>query len=69
MVALSERETQIISYKALGHTSKEIARLLGLEYRTVEVYFGKIKRKLKARNTPHAIYLALKSITNIHKNN
>lgn len=69
MVALNERETEIISYKALGHTSKEIARLLGLEYRTVEVYFGKIKRKLKARNTAHAIYLALKSILHTHKSN
>lgn len=56
--ALNEREREIVIYKSKGMTSKEIGRLLNLEYRTVETYFYQIKKKLQAKNTAHAIYLA-----------
>lgn len=61
MITLNERESEIMTYKAHGLTAKEIARQLGLEYRTIEVYFGHIKKKLGARNTAHCIYLAVQA--------
>lgn len=57
MSLLNERESEILHYKARGFTSKEIARTLNLEYRTIESYASQIKKKLSARNTAHAIYL------------
>ncbi len=61
MITLNERESEIMTYKAHGLTAKEIARHLGLEYRTIEVYFSHIKKKLGARNTAHCIYLAVQA--------
>lgn len=61
MSILNERESMIMSYKAQGFTSKEIAKILNLEFRTIDTYFGHIKKKLRARNTAHAIYLTLES--------
>lgn len=58
MKSLSDRETQIIHYKAQGFTAKEIARLIGLEHRTIEIYIGNIIKKLDAKNIAHAIYIA-----------
>lgn len=58
MKNLSTRETEIIHYSALGHTAKEIAKFIGLEPRTVEIYVANIRRKLVARNTAHAVFIA-----------
>lgn len=59
MTKLSCREVQIIRYSAAGCTAKEIARLLGLEHRTVELYVGKIRKKLAAKNIAHAVCIAI----------
>jgi DNA-binding NarL/FixJ family response regulator len=64
---LNERESAIMTYKAQGLTSKEIAKLLNLEFRTIDTYFGQIKKKLRARNTAHAIYLAFEGGVAIEK--
>ena len=58
MKALSVREIQIIRYTAKGYTAKEIAKALGLEYRTVEIYVSNIRKKLAAKNIAHAVYKA-----------
>ena len=58
---LSPRESEIIHYTANGYTAKEIAKLIGLQYRTIEVYVGKIRKKLAAKNIAHAVYIALKN--------
>ena len=60
MKHLSLREMEIINYTAQGHTAKEIARLTGLEPRTVEIYVSNIRRKLVARNIAHAVFIASK---------
>lgn len=57
MNILNDREMLIMKHKANGHTAKEIAKLVGLEYRTVESYIGNIRKKLNARNIAHAIYI------------
>jgi two-component system invasion response regulator UvrY len=59
MNTLSFREVQIIRYTAKGFTAKEIAKALGLEYRTVEVYASNIRKKLAAKNIAHAVYIAV----------
>jgi DNA-binding NarL/FixJ family response regulator len=58
MKSLSVREIQIIKYTAKGFTAKEIAKALGLEYRTIEIYVSNIRKKLAAKNIAHAIYIA-----------
>ncbi len=58
MKSLNEKEIEVIRYIAMGCTAKEIGKYMGLEFRTIEVYVGKLKRKLAARNIAHAIYLA-----------
>lgn len=57
MKKLSRREQQIIQYTAEGLTSKQIARLLGLEFRTIQVYLANVRKKVGAKNIAHAIYL------------
>ena len=65
MKTLSFREMQIISYTANGLTAKEIAKMLDLEYRTVEIYVSNIRKKLSAKNIAHAVYIAVqKNIIN-----
>jgi LuxR family transcriptional regulator of spore coat protein len=58
MLALSQRETQIINYMAHGCTAKEISKQIGLTYRTIEIYICNIRKKLHAKNIAHAIYIA-----------
>ena len=58
MKVLTGREIEIIKYSACGHTAKEIARMLNLEPRTIEIYVSNIRRKLLARNIAHAVFIA-----------
>jgi len=60
MKKLSSREVEIIKHTACGLTAKEIARIMGLERRTIEAYMTNIRKKLGAKNAAHAIYIALK---------
>jgi DNA-binding NarL/FixJ family response regulator len=60
MTPLTSRELEIIRYSAEGCTAKEIARLTGLEHRTIESYVMNIRKKLSARNTTHAVFLAMR---------
>ncbi|MFN3781172.1 MAG: response regulator [Candidatus Kapaibacteriota bacterium] len=45
-VSITKRETEILSYLALGKTSKEIADILGLSVRTVQNHRANIMQKL-----------------------
>jgi DNA-binding NarL/FixJ family response regulator len=58
MAKLSGREIEIIKHTACGSTAKEIAKMTGLEHRTVEAYMANIRKKLGAKNVAHAIYIA-----------
>lgn len=61
MKKLSGREIELITYTARGHTAKEIARLTGLEPRTIEAYIINIRKKLNAKNIAHAVFIAYKA--------
>lgn len=47
---LSTRERQIIMHLSGGLTSKEIARQIGISYRTVETYRARLLKKYKSSN-------------------
>jgi PAS domain S-box-containing protein len=53
--ALSPREREVVAQLAAGLTSKEIARLLGLSPRTVEMHRARLLRKLGVRSTPQLL--------------
>lgn len=48
--ALTEREREVLSLLAIGHTNPEIATLLYLSPRTVESHRANIQRKLGVRS-------------------
>ena len=56
---LTPRERQIIALVVGGNTSKEIARLLGISHRTVEVYRARIMSKLQADSVPELVSWAM----------
>lgn len=56
MYKLSRREAEILHLIAQGFTSKEVAKLTGLDYRSVQTYVLRIRKKLVAKNVVHAIY-------------
>lgn len=49
--ALSQREIEIISFIKKGHSSREIAELLNLSAKTIEVHRYNLMKKLNLRNT------------------
>lgn len=48
---LTRREREVFSLMGEGKTSKEIAQILGMSYRTVEVHRGRLLKKFRASNT------------------
>ena len=56
---LSPREKEILMHAFHGYTSKEIAKILPLDNRTIEKYAANAKKKLGARNITHAIKKAI----------
>lgn len=60
---LSKRETEITQYIVNGLTCKEIAKLLGLSHRTVEVHKANLMKKLGVRNKNQLSSKIITSIT------
>ena len=57
---LTPRQHDILKLVAHGHTNREIAELLGLSVRTVEVHRFNLMRRLGASNVAQLLRLALK---------
>ena len=55
----------MVSFLTDGLTSKEIAREIGLSYRTVEVYRARILKKFGASNTS-ALFVSLGGVSSDH---
>jgi two-component system, NarL family, invasion response regulator UvrY len=47
---LSPREKEVLTQIALGHTNKEVARILNITPRTVDTHKTRLKEKLQLRN-------------------
>ncbi|HEX6987171.1 MAG TPA: response regulator transcription factor [Planctomycetaceae bacterium] len=56
---LTRREQEVMSLVVEGHSSKEIAGVLGVSFKTVEAHRAKIMRKTEARSVPHLIRMSL----------
>ena len=59
-IVLTDRETEILRYIAVGHTNTEIADLLFLSSHTVNTHRKNILNKIGANNTAGAVLYAVK---------
>jgi len=59
--SLSPRQKEILKLIVRGDTNSDIARIIGLNERTVKNYITAILRKLNAANRTHAAVLALRN--------
>ena len=57
---LSEREKEVMTLVANGRTAQEIADRLFLSINTVETHKRKVLKKIKAKNTAHAVAKAIR---------
>ncbi|MDE2579868.1 MAG: hypothetical protein KGL46_13780 [Hyphomicrobiales bacterium] len=58
-IQLSPREAQCLRLAALGKTTKESAKILGLSDQTVTAYLANLRKRLGAANTTEAVAKAL----------
>jgi len=59
-ISLTDRETEILRYIAVGHTNTEIADMLFLSSHTVNTHRKNILNKIGANNTAGAVLYAVK---------
>ncbi|WP_409202389.1 MULTISPECIES: LuxR C-terminal-related transcriptional regulator [Sulfitobacter] len=62
---LTRREREIVSFLALGLTSKEIAIKLDISHRTVEIYRAKLLKKFGVANTS-SLLQSLGEVDSVH---
>ena len=60
LVALNDREVEVLTWVARGKTSLEIAQILGLTKRTVDFHIDNARAKLSAKTRTEA---AIKAAT------
>lgn len=58
-VTLTPREIELLTLTSKGKKYSEAAKFLGITVSTVKFHMGRVNRKLGAKNTPHAIKLAV----------
>ena len=58
-VSITPQERSVLRLSADGLTSCEIARRMGIAENTVEEYWKRLRRKLRARNKVHTVAIAL----------
>jgi DNA-binding NarL/FixJ family response regulator len=58
---LTQRETQILNYVAIGYTNKRISRILEISEQTIKNHVSAILRKLDANCRAHAVVLAMRN--------
>lgn len=56
---LSPREKEVLDLIVIGETNKQIARRLGISYRTVEIHRAAIMRNLGAKNVVQLVRMML----------
>jgi DNA-binding NarL/FixJ family response regulator len=60
-IQLSRREREVIKMIALGHSSKEIGRLLGISPRTVDTYRNRLMGKLDLKTLADVVRYAVRA--------
>jgi RNA polymerase sigma factor (sigma-70 family) len=61
LARLTTREREVLNLVVDGRHSREIASLLGISPRTVEVYRSRLMEKLQVRRVPELVKLALEA--------
>ncbi len=61
MARLSERERQVMEYTVAGKPNREIAALLEISPRTVEVFKARMMEKMQARSLPELVRMVLEA--------
>lgn len=56
---LSPQEAVCLNWSSLGKYMPEIAKIVGVEHRTVQYHLDNARDKLNATNLPHAVRVAL----------
>lgn len=56
---LTPQEATCLNWSSLGKYMPEIAKIMGIEHRTVQYHLDNVREKLEATNLPHAVRLAL----------
>jgi two-component system response regulator DctR len=64
LATLTERERDVLEQVAKGLSSKSIARVLDISYRTVELHRGHIMEKLRVRSAAELIRLVIEQRKN-----
>lgn len=59
MARLSERERQVMAFTIAGKPNREIAALLEISPRTVEVFKARMMEKMQARSLPELVRMSL----------
>ena len=62
---LSPREREVLQFLSAGHSNKEIARVLAISPRTVEIHRGNMMTKLGARHVAQAVRLWIEAEASI----
>ena len=63
MARLSERERQVMDLAVAGRPNREIAALLEISPRTVEVFKARMMEKMQARSLPELVRMCLEAGT------
>jgi DNA-binding CsgD family transcriptional regulator len=56
---LTDRQMDVLCLAAQGYSAPEIGRKLFISHKTVKVHMGYVRGKLGARNTAHAVGIAM----------
>ena len=59
MDKLTPRERQVMEQVVMGRTSKEIARVIGSSYRTIEIHRGRVMEKMGAETLADLVRMGL----------
>jgi LuxR family quorum sensing-dependent transcriptional regulator len=57
---LTQRELELLALFADGQRGKEVARSMGITVETVKTYSAMVRLKMRAKNTTHAVAIALR---------
>lgn len=64
MRQLTEHQLRLLTLAASGMTHPEIAQVFGIDHKSVRYQLRRVRLKLGAKNTTHAVYIAfLRQIT------
>jgi two-component system, LuxR family, response regulator FixJ len=68
IAALSKRERKVLQLMTVGHSNKEIGRILDISHRTVEVHRANLYFKLNLRNATDAVRVGMYAGLDVEEN-